>query len=149
MKKYKIILLLLASLLTGCFEDGDCTTTSTDILHIAFRKYESFEVDTVEIIGITIEGTDSLFYPFAAATAITLPLDPNVTSLMINFDFELDTNQLTLDYAPVPRLISPDCGIEMTFMHINADETKHDFDSVAVRASTLDEIITTNIVIYN
>lgn len=141
--------MLLVSLMTGCFEDGDCTTTTTDLLKIDFRKYESNEVDTVEIIGITMVGTDSVFYPLAAATSITLPLDPNVTSLTMNFDFELVTHELVLDYAAVPKLISPDCGVEVTFMNVIADETKNDFDSVAVRSSTLDEEITTNIVIYN
>lgn len=141
--------MLLASLLTGCFDDGDCTTTTTDLLLIDFRKYESNEVDTVEIKGITIEGIDSIFHVNDTTTSITLPLDPNVTSLTVNFSFELVAHELILDYEAVPKLISPECGVEVTFTNIIADETKNDFDSVAVRSSTLDEEITTNIVIYN
>lgn len=146
--RQNIILLILAGLLSSCFDDGDCITTTTDVLHINFKKYTTSEVDTVEIIGITITGTDSVFYPAVDASSITLPLDPNASSLTINFDFELVDRELILDYNTTPRLISPDCGVELSFTNISVDENNYDFDSVAVRFTFLDEQITPNIVIY-
>jgi hypothetical protein len=136
--------------LTGCFDDGDCTTTTTDLVQIGFRNYESLEAEAVAINSITLTGTDAVFYATQeeALDAIALPLDPSATSVTINFDLALETHELTIDYHAVPRLISPDCGVEVTFKNISTDDEKHDFDSVAVRSSTLDEVITTNIVIY-
>ena len=85
MKRQTIILIAVIALLSSCFDDGDCISTTTDVLSISFKKYISNEIDTVEINEITMIGTDSVFYPLVAATGITLPLDPNVNSFILFF----------------------------------------------------------------
>ena len=146
--RYTIILLLLTGVLTGCFDDGDCITSSTNLLRVDFREFETNIVDTVNIQGIKLAGSDSVFHQNILTPSIVLPLDPNVTSLKINFTFETVEREMILNYSTVPRLISPDCGVELNFVSIIANEKNYNFDSVAVVATSLDEQITSNIVIY-
>lgn len=146
MTRNKIILLLLAGLLTSCFDDGDCRSTKTDLVYIDFRTSATDEVDTVEIKGVTIAQLDSVFYEKDTTTSITLPLDPNVNSLVLTFEFETANHELTLDYITTPQLITVDCGVELSYSGISV--AQQDFDSVVVRSSILDEQITSNIVIY-
>jgi len=144
--RYKIILLLLAGFLTSCFDDGDCRSTKTDFVHIDFRTIDTNQVDTVEIIGITIGQLDSVFYEKDTTSSIILPLDPNVNSMVLSFEFETESHEMTLDYITTPQLITVDCGVELSYSGIST--SLHDFDSVVIRSSILDEQITSNIVIY-
>jgi len=144
--RYKIILLLLAGFLTSCFDDGDCRSTKTDYVHIDFRTIDTNQVDTVEIIGITIGQLDSVFYEKDTTSSIILPLDPNVNSMVLSFEFETEPHEMTLDYITTPQLITVDCGVELSYSGIST--ALHDFDSVVIRSSILDEQITSNIVIY-
>lgn len=137
--------------MSSCFDDGNCTTDSTDLVHVSFRKFATQELDTVEIKNIQIAGLDSLFYENDTTTTITLPFSPSVESMTINLSFETSDKTLNLDYNVVPRLISADCGTELSYTNIEI--ATHDFDSAAVRQATLDkQILTeatlTNIVIY-
>jgi len=146
LKKLPIILLILIGLLSSCFDDADCISTTTDVLSISFRKYETNEVDTVEIVGITLAGADSVFNPKDTTTFIILPLDPNVSSISMSFSFETVQHELQLDYTTTPRLISPDCGVELLYDNLTINN--YDFDSVAVKTRSLNEEIIPHLVIY-
>ncbi len=146
MTKQNIILLILAVLLSSCFDDGDCTTTKTSLILINFKKLETKKDTIVNIQSIVLTGSDSTFNVQDTTSSIVLPLDPDVVSLKINFVIDTDQHELSLEYMTTPRLISPDCGVELNFTDIIVNS--HDFDSVAVVSTLLDQQITSNIVIY-
>ncbi len=146
MNKQTTILLLLIGLLSSCFDDGDCESTKTDLLLIDFKSFDTKSDSTVTVQSIVLANSDSLFHNETSISSATLPLDPNVDTLRISFNYPDTTLQILLSYTTTPRLITPDCGVELGFGNIAIDE--HGFDSVAVKSSTLDEQITSNIVIY-
>lgn len=149
MFKVKIILLLLIGLLSGCFDDGDCTSTKTDLLQISFKDFDTKKDSLVNIQSIVLTGSDEVFNVKDTTRSIALPLNPNTSSMTINFTIDIDEHELILDYTVVPRLISPDCGVETSFLNVTVDDDKYSFDSVAVANSQLDEEIIQNIVIYH
>ena len=144
--KHRIILLLFIVSLSGCFDNGDCYSTKTDLLSISFRNFLTNELEAVKIQEIALVGSDIAFYEQEVITSAMLPLNPNTTSLKINFTFEATTHELLVGYTTTPQLISPDCSIELRFTNIHIHT--HDFDSVAVLAATLDETTVPNIVLY-
>ncbi len=144
--RQNIILLILVGLLSSCFDDGDCTTTKTDVILVNFKKLETKKDTIINIQSITLTGSDSVFNVMDTTSSIALPLDPNVTSLKINFVIDTDQHELSVEYMTTPRLISPDCGVELSFTDIVVNN--HDFDSVAVLSSFLDQQTSPNIVIY-
>lgn len=141
------ILLLFVGLLSSCFDDGDCQSTKTDLLLIDFKSFNTKADSTVTIQSIILQTyQDSLFHKGESISSAILPLDPNVDTLQVIFNYADTSLNMVLSYTTTPRLITPDCGVELGFGNIEVVE--HDFDSVVVKSGTLDQQITSNIVIY-
>jgi hypothetical protein len=113
------VVLALALLLSGCFEEPDCLITATQTLKIIF-KTEAGALDPVTFTGITSPGTATVFYEGGQASTVLLPLNPATTTVRYVFAHSLGIDSLDLSYQVVAELVNPDCGTQVFFKGLGA-----------------------------
>lgn len=142
-----ILILSAAIVLTGCLDDPDCNSQTTNFVNIKFYNSDNNEVDTLNINGIIASGTDSVFFEETEVSSIRLPLRPDTVQTTFVFDSELGIDTLILKYGVNTRLVSEDCGIEMVFSEL--DYVRSDFGSIEVVNKILVEQVTEDVKIFN
>ena len=143
-------ILFFALLAISCLDEPDCYNLNNNIFGIAFRKMADNKADTVTLIGISINGTDSIFYEYSLATGVELPLNFLADQSEIIFQ-RLDhagavTNRLLLAYRSQIQFVSEDCGERFLIADVNPVES--DFDSVRVVNRSPGNTATTNLIVY-
>src|SRR5690606_8628996 len=78
---------IFALLALSCLDEPDCYNLNNNIIGIAFRKIADNRADTVALIGIMLNGSDSLFYHNILATGVELPLNVLGSDTEITFEF--------------------------------------------------------------
>ena len=76
-----------ALLAVSCLDKPDCYNLNNNVIGISFRKIADNRADTVALLGITVNGTDSVFYPDVLATGLELPLDVLSAESNVSFQF--------------------------------------------------------------
>jgi Family of unknown function (DUF6452) len=142
--------LFFALVAVSCLDEPDCYNLNNSIIGVSFRKMADNKADTVALIGVSINGTDSLFYENRLATGVDLPL--NVLSNQAEISFQLldgtnvVTNRLLLGYNSKAQFVSQDCGERFIISDLNALDS--DFDSVRIVNSSPTKTPSTNLIIY-
>ncbi|GAA0891591.1 hypothetical protein GCM10009122_12700 [Fulvivirga kasyanovii] len=142
-----ILILSAAIILTGCLDDPDCNSQTTNFVNIKFYNSDNNEADTLNINGVIASGTDSVFFEEAEVSSIRLPLRPDTVQTTFVFDSELGIDTLILKYSVNTRLVSEDCGIEMVFSEL--EYVRSDFGSIEVVNKILVEQVTEDVKIFN
>lgn len=142
--------LFFALLAVACLDEPDCFNLNNNIIGISFRKLADNKADTVAIVDITINGTDSVFHPFRLVTGVELPLNFYATESDISFrrlnrDVVVD-NTLLLSYLSQIQLVSEDCGERFLVSNLNVVDS--DFDSVRVVNASPGNTASTNLIVY-
>lgn len=143
-------LLFFALLAVSCLDEPDCYNLNNNTVGISFRKMADNKADTVAIIDVAINGTDSVFYPMRLATGVELPLNFYTTESDIAFQFVTGegavANRLRLGYSSQIQFVSEDCGERFLISNLNVLES--DFDSVRVVNASPGNTPSTNIIVY-
>ena len=108
--KMKYFLLLLASVLVlSCFEKGDCSDVSSNVMQLNFYSDSDKKAKTILIDSIKMVGWDTVMYKNKSVATVKLPLDPSVNSM--TYKFYYDNTIATLEVAYVSRsyALAPDC----------------------------------------
>lgn len=131
----QILIFCLISFFAGsCYEDPECIDLRNDLVGFSFKKLFDNQVDTVGVLGITISGSDSVFYEFTNVVgSIQVPLDVSATSQSFVFDLLNGTYSMTMDYSSKPQFESVECGPRFVLTDLNVSQ--HSFDSVQVTSS--------------
>lgn len=142
--------LFFALLAVSCLNEPDCYNLNNNLIGISFRKLADNKADTVAIIGITINGADSVFYPFRLVTGVELPLnfytsESDIIFQRLHWDVAV-TNRLLLGYRSQIQFVSEDCGER--FLISNLDVLESDFDSVRVVNASPGNTPSTNLIVY-
>lgn len=142
--------LFFALLAVSCLEEPDCYNLNNNIIGISFRKLADNKADTVAMVDVTINGTDSVFYPFRLVTGVELPLNFYASESDILFQRlhrdAVITNRLLLGYRSQIQFVSEDCGER--FLISNLDVLESDFDSVRVVNASPGNTPSTNLIVY-
>src|SRR5690606_26536242 len=139
-----------ALLAVSCLDKPDCYNLNNNVIGISFRKIADNRADTVALLGITVNGTDSVFYPDVLATGLELPLD--VLSAESNVSFQFlgisgpVVRNLRTTYTSMAQFVSEDCGRRFIVSGLHLED--HDFDSVRLVNDQPGREPTTNYIIY-
>lgn len=142
-----LVLFTIGLLLSSCYADPNCIGLRNDVIGISFRQKSSNESTTVELSGINLSNSDSVFNAGASTTQVYLPLNVNETQQTINFNLSTGSFSMVVEYLSQPQFESVDCGPR--FVLSNLKIVEHNFDSAFVSGSIpLTESSGTNIVVY-
>ncbi|MEQ8424711.1 MAG: hypothetical protein RIA63_08360, partial [Cyclobacteriaceae bacterium] len=84
----KILVVCAFSVLLGsCYEDPNCIGLRNDIVGVTFRKMFDRKIDTLNVVGASINGLDGIFNFKDVNGPIYFPL--NVSTNTQTFNFEL------------------------------------------------------------
>lgn len=142
--------LFFAVLAVSCLDEPDCYNLNNNIVGISFRKLADNKADTLAIVGVTIEGTDSIFHSFRLVTGLELPLnfytsESDIVIEMLDRETTV-AKTLSLGYNSRIQFVSEDCGEK--FVISDLDVIASDFDSVRVVNSSPGNTPTTNVIVY-
>jgi hypothetical protein len=141
---------IFALLALSCLDEPDCYNLNNNIIGIAFRKIADNRADTVALIGIMLNGSDSLFYHNILATGVELPLNVLGSDTEITFEFAgLNgpfVRTLHTSYTSKVQFVSEDCGERFIVSDLRLES--HDFDSVRLVNAQPGREATTNYVVY-
>lgn len=129
-----LVFCLVSCFTASCYEDPECIELRNDLVGFSFKKLFDGQVDTVGVLGITVSGSDSVFYEFTnVAGSIQVPLDVSLTSQSFLFELLTGTYSMTMDYSSKPQFESVECGPRFVLTDLNVSQ--HSFDSVQVTNS--------------
>lgn len=144
--------LFFAVLAVSCLEDPDCYNLNNNVVGISFRKLFDGKADTVALIAVRSDDTDSMFYTQRYANGILFPLNYLQNQTTIYFDRpDGTTQQITLGYSAKSQFVSADCGERYVLSDLELFDNTFpaaDFDSVRLLSPTLTKNPSTNIYIY-
>lgn len=165
-----LYLFLLVYLLPGC-DIEDCFSTKTNKIKFGFYNAETDELQTIRVLNIGAEGTDSLLVENRHISRDTLEVNLADTLTTFYFDmvlYEIDTifippdnieieridtlsidtlsRYLQISYDRSQRIISPECGVEEAISNLTNSST--DFGKVEITDNELDRFDEMNVKIY-
>ena len=141
-----VVALLLLSF--SCIDEPECVYENLRELKLRFVNSEKNYADTLRIDSIVVSGIDSAFYEGKSLFELTLPINVLMDETTYFFDLQdtLVDFSIIIGYDMVPRVISPDCGIEAEIRNLSVVE--HDVDSVKIISDILLEDIELNVRVY-
>ena len=123
-------------ILGSCLEEPECVNMNNGLLNISFKKMFDGKTDTVVFVGIQPLNSDSIFYPYSLATAVTLPLNPYTSETQYSFLSIYQKNEfLKMNYDTEIQVVSEECGARYVFSEL--DFLDNNFDSVKVVTTNL------------
>jgi hypothetical protein len=99
----------LIAILNSCFEQGDCTDVSSNILKIGFYDFASRAAKTIALDSIKIEGSSLVFNKATSVTSVALPLHPEAESITYLFYLGNSVTPLEVQYKIKTFALAPDC----------------------------------------
>jgi hypothetical protein len=114
----RILLFFVASLvLSGCFTQGDCLVSASNLVRIQFKKKNTTKDTSVAVTAIQVSGTDSIIGYKSSSTELLIPLNGKADTtqfilhrLNVNDSTITATDTLTLGYQVQGSVATPDCG---------------------------------------
>lgn len=143
-----LAVLIFGIFLSACFENPDCIDLRNNFVGFTFKKMYDGSQDTVGVLGVTVSGTDSVFYEFPnVGGPIHIPLDVSGSQQSFVFDLLSGPYSMILGYQSKTQFESVDCGPRFVLSDLNILQSN--FDSVRVTSSTpFSEASGSNIDIY-
>lgn len=118
--RFLLILILGAFGLAGCYSDGDCLSTSTNLVYITFKKKSSTTTDTLiyfTSIRALSAPADSALKFTTGVTSVTIPVDVSrdTTVFVFNRINTADSTQtvsdtLAVSYSMQSKVLGKQCG---------------------------------------
>ena len=109
MKKLSLLIGLI-TILNSCFEQGDCTDASSNMIKIKFYDFVSRAPKSIALDSITINNETSLsFYEGETVSTVQLPLHPDLDSIKFNLYFGNSVSVLDVQYKIRTFALAPDC----------------------------------------
>ncbi|MGE0590444.1 MAG: hypothetical protein AB7O48_17825 [Cyclobacteriaceae bacterium] len=139
-------LIVSATLLTSCFENPDCIGLKNDLVGISFKKLFDGQADSIQLVGLTVSGSDSMFLP-STFSSVVVPLNTAERQQSVEIRLVRGDYQMSLAYQVQTQFESVDCGPR--FLFSNLELLQHNFDSVRVTNGTpFSGDIVTNIEVF-
>jgi hypothetical protein len=133
---------LVCLMMTGCFEDSDCTTDYTNVAKVRFYSKITNETEEQNFLSVFIQENDSILGSNTNTANYRLPLKPGAESA----GFRFDGDSLVLGYRSRAFLKGLNCDPEQVYDQLVITTTS--FDSVVIVNDILDVEIDENIRVY-
>jgi hypothetical protein len=124
--------------MASCFNQGDCTITSTNLVKVTFqKKLDGTVKSTVFLTVKTIHESDTLLLTSQdpanpiPVTEMSLPMNPKYDSTIFLLErSDQRLFRLTLSYTTYSKVIATDCGAFLYYQDLKVKSTN--FDSTRV-----------------
>ena len=119
MKKYYLLLTLIALLVSSCEKDDFCIEPITPNMVIRFYNATNItQTKSVEDLSVTPEGFDEL-YSNANLDSILIPLDVTSNQIIYNLSSESNIDIITINYDIEEVFVSRSCGFKAIFNNVS------------------------------
>ncbi len=119
MRKYYLLLTLIALLVSSCEKDDFCIEPITPNMVIRFYNATNItQTKSVEDLSVTPEGFDEL-YSNANLDSILIPLDVTSNQIIYNLSSESNVDIITINYDVEEVFVSRSCGFKAIFNNVS------------------------------
>ena len=119
MRKYYLLLTLIALLVSSCEKDDFCIEPITPNMVIRFYNATNItQTKSVEDLSVTPEGFDEL-YSNANLDSILIPLDVTSNQIIYNLYSESNIDIITINYDVEEVFVSRSCGFKAIFNNVS------------------------------
>ncbi|MDB2336169.1 DUF6452 family protein [Flavobacteriaceae bacterium] len=119
MKKYYLLLSLIALLVSSCEKDDFCIEPITPNMVIRFYNATNItQTKPVEDLSVNPEGFDEL-YSNANLDSILIPLDVTSNQIIYNLSSESNIDIITINYDVEEVFVSRSCGFKAIFNNVS------------------------------
>ncbi|MDA8951766.1 DUF6452 family protein [Flavobacteriaceae bacterium] len=119
MRKYYLLLTLIALLVSSCEKDDFCIEPITPNMVIRFYNATNItQTKSVEDLSVTPEGFDEL-YSNANLDSILIPLDVTSNQIIYNLSSESNIDIITINYDVEEVFVSRSCGFKAIFNNVS------------------------------
>lgn len=119
MRKYYLLLTLIALLVSSCEKDDFCIEPITPNMVIRFYNATNItQTKSVEDLSVNPEGFDEL-YSNANLDSILIPLDVTSNQIIYNLSSESNMDIITINYDVEEVFVSRSCGFKAIFNNVS------------------------------
>ncbi len=119
MRKYYLLLTLIALLVSSCEKDDFCIEPITPNMVIRFYNATNItQTKSVEDLSVNPEGFDEL-YSNANLDSILIPLDVTSNQIIYNLSSESNIDIITINYDVEEVFVSRSCGFKAIFNNVS------------------------------
>ena len=104
-----LILIPFSIILFSCFEQGDCSNVSSNILTVKFYNHSDKKPKTFLMDSVKLDHWDSVMYENENINSMELPLDFGSTSLVFHLFHENTQTDLAVSYDFKTFALAPGC----------------------------------------
>ena len=141
MKKYYLLLSLIALLVSSCEKDDFCIEPITPNMVIRFYNATNItQTKPVEDLSVNPEGFDEL-YSNANLDSILIPLDVTSNQIIYNLSSESNIDVITINYDVEEVFVSRSCGFKAIFNNVSVSSDVSN-DWIIGLTETLENTIT-------
>lgn len=141
-----VLFFVLAGLLSSCFERGDCTGVSYNIINVGFFNFSDKKPKTIALDSIKVEGHSEIFYKARSVSSVSLPLHPESNSITYYLYFGSSYSTLKVDYRIRTFALAPDC--DAIDIYSLVDATGESINEVAIKQNSVVKSDAKNIYLY-
>jgi hypothetical protein len=105
----KIILIGLGLIMLSCFDQGECSDVSSNILKVSFYNYSDRKTKTIDLDSIKVVGANFTLYEDESEKEVELPLNPEGESVTFLFYYTGSVSTLEVKYQIKTFPLAPDC----------------------------------------
>ena len=106
----KLFVPLFALLTISCFEQGDCSDYSSNVMQVNFYNHSDKKTKFILLDSIKLEGWDSVMYAHDSISSVKLPLNVDTNSARFYFYYGTHIASLQVDYLTRTFALAPDCS---------------------------------------
>jgi 3D (Asp-Asp-Asp) domain-containing protein len=101
---------LLAVLSFGCFDQGDCLITATNLMQVKLLTKTDRKENKIKFNSVTVSGSTSILYKDQETGTLLLPVNPGQGSTTFTLNYGTTVSVITVTYSEETRVIAVDCG---------------------------------------
>lgn len=141
-----MLVIIVSVLLGSCFDNPNCLGLRNNLVGFSFKKMFDGKSDTLGIFGVSIEGSDSIFFQSTLVSTIALPLRSSASQQTIALNTTRGIYNVSMAYESLAEFESVDCGPRFVFSNLSI--LNHSFDSVRLTNATPTSSGGVNIEVY-
>ncbi len=142
MTKY-LLFALLAILSSGCFDQGDCLITATNLMQVKLLKKTDKKPFPITFTSVTASGSNSILYKDQKTSTLLLPVNPGQGSTTFTLNYDTIISTITVSYSQETRVIAVDCGAFTYYKELQITNTSFAQDSIKLVNTALLQDVST------
>jgi hypothetical protein len=101
---------VLAVVLVSCFEQGDCSDVSGNVMQVNFYSNSDSKALKIKLDSVKMVGWDTVMYATDSISTLQLPLNPAVDTMTYVFYYYQTQATLGIKYEFNTFALAPDCS---------------------------------------